>query len=72
MKTVTLKIPDNLDTKIRRAIARRKETFSHLARRALARVVRFVVRDLLGDARPRHTAAIVIVCFPFVSNTNAS
>ncbi len=37
MKTVTLKIPDSLDLKIRRAIARRKESFSDLARRALAR-----------------------------------
>lgn len=39
MKTVTLKIPDDLDVKIRRAIARRKETFSDLARRALAREI---------------------------------
>jgi predicted transcriptional regulator len=39
MKTVTLKIPDGLDVKIQRAIARRKESFSHLARRALAREV---------------------------------
>lgn len=39
MKTVTLKIPDSLNIKIRRAIARRKEKFSHLARRALAREV---------------------------------
>ena len=39
MKTVTLKIPDALDVKIRRAILRRKESFSHLARRALAREV---------------------------------
>ena len=39
MKTVTLKIPDSLDSKIRRAIERRKEKFSHLARRALAREV---------------------------------
>lgn len=37
MKTVTLKIPDGLDAKIRRVIARRKESFSDLARRALAR-----------------------------------
>ena len=37
MKTVTLKIPDGLDLKIRRAITRRKESFSQLARRALAR-----------------------------------
>ncbi len=39
MKTVTLKIPDGLDVKIQRAITRRKESFSHLARRALAREV---------------------------------
>jgi Arc/MetJ-type ribon-helix-helix transcriptional regulator len=39
MKTVTLKIPDNLATKIRRAITRRKESFSDLARRALAREI---------------------------------
>lgn len=39
MRTVTLKIPDSLETKLRRVIARRKETFSHLARRALAREV---------------------------------
>ncbi len=37
MKTVTLKIPDSLDAKIRRAVARRKESFSDLARRALVR-----------------------------------
>ena len=39
MKTVTLKIPDSLDVKIRRAIAQRKESFSDLARRALAREI---------------------------------
>lgn len=39
MKTVTLKIPDGLAVKIQRAITRRKESFSHLARRALAREV---------------------------------
>ena len=39
MKSVTLKIPDNLDVKIRRAVARRAESFSDLARRALAREV---------------------------------
>ena len=37
MKTVTLKIPDHLDAKIRREVARRKESFSVIARRALAR-----------------------------------
>ena len=39
MKTVTLKIPDGLGVKIQRAITRRKESFSHLARRALSREV---------------------------------
>ena len=39
MKTVTLKISDGLDDKIRKAIARRKESFSELARRALAREI---------------------------------
>jgi Arc/MetJ-type ribon-helix-helix transcriptional regulator len=39
MKTVTLKIPDSLDVKIRRAIAQRGESFSDLARRALAREI---------------------------------
>jgi predicted transcriptional regulator len=37
MKTVTIKIPDSLDVKLRRVVARRKETFSTLARRALTR-----------------------------------
>ena len=39
MKTVTLKIPGSLDAKIRRALKKRKESFSELARRALAREV---------------------------------
>jgi predicted transcriptional regulator len=39
MKTVTLKIPDGLDVKIQRAMTRRKESFSELARRALAHEV---------------------------------
>ena len=38
-KTVTLKIPHSLEVKIRRAVARRKESFSEFARRALAREV---------------------------------
>lgn len=37
MKTVTLKIPDSLAVRIRREVARRNETFSDFARRALAR-----------------------------------
>ena len=39
MRTVTLKITDQLDAKIRRALARRKESFSDMARRAIAREV---------------------------------
>ncbi len=39
MKTVTLKIPETLDAKIRRVLKRRKESFSELARRALSREV---------------------------------
>jgi hypothetical protein len=39
MKTVTLKIPEALDSKIRRALKQRKESFSELARRALSREV---------------------------------
>ena len=37
MKTVTLKIPDDLDVKIQHTVAMRKESFSELARRALTR-----------------------------------
>lgn len=37
MKTVTLKIPDDLDVKIQQTVAMRKESFSELARRALTR-----------------------------------
>jgi predicted transcriptional regulator len=39
MKTVTFKIPERLEAKVRKAIRRRNETFSELARRALAREV---------------------------------
>lgn len=39
MKSVTLKIPDSLDVKIRRAVTRRAESFSDLARCALTREV---------------------------------
>ncbi|CAN5606672.1 hypothetical protein BH20VER1_BH20VER1_01090 [soil metagenome] len=39
MKTVTFKIPESLDAKIRRALKARNETFSELARRALLREV---------------------------------
>lgn len=52
MKTVTLKIPDNLDSKIRRALARRKESFSNLARRALARETEEHEVEFAGLAAP--------------------
>jgi len=52
MKTVTLKIPDSLDVKIRRAVARRKETFSDLARRALAREIEEDSGDFARLAAP--------------------
>ena len=52
MKTVTLKIPDNLATKIRRTITRRKESFSDLARRALAREIEEQEVDFARLAAP--------------------
>lgn len=52
MKTVTLKIPENLDAKIRRAVAQRKESFSTLARRALAREVEEGEVDFVRLATP--------------------
>lgn len=52
MKTVTLKIPDSLDVKIRRVIARRRESFSHLARRALAREIENYEVDFARLAAP--------------------
>jgi hypothetical protein len=52
MKTVTLKIPDSLDVRIRRAITRRKESFSDLARRALAREVEEGELDFARLAAP--------------------
>jgi hypothetical protein len=52
MKTVTLKIPDGLDQKIRRAILKRKESFSNLARRALAREVEEHEVDFARLAKP--------------------
>ncbi|PYK72194.1 MAG: hypothetical protein DME42_09505 [Verrucomicrobia bacterium] len=39
MKTVTVKIPDGLNAKIRRTIRAGKESFSDLARRALTREI---------------------------------
>ncbi|MBA2271892.1 MAG: hypothetical protein M3372_02225 [Verrucomicrobiota bacterium] len=52
MKTVTLKIPDELDSKVRRAVKRRGETFSNLARRALLREVEEHETDFARLAAP--------------------
>jgi predicted transcriptional regulator len=52
MKTVTLKIPDNLAAKLRRTIARRKESFSDLARRALAKEIEEQEVDFVRLAAP--------------------
>ena len=52
MKSVTLKIPDSLDVKIRRAVAQRDETFSALARRALAREIEEKEADFAQLAAP--------------------
>ena len=52
MKTVTLKIPDSLDLKLRKALARRKESFSELARRALRREVAKGEVDFVRLAAP--------------------
>jgi hypothetical protein len=52
MKTVTLKIPDNLASKIRRTMTRRKESFSDLARRALAREIEEQEVDFARLAAP--------------------
>jgi predicted transcriptional regulator len=52
MKTVTLKLPDTLNAKIRRVLAKRKETFSELARRALAREVENEESDFARLAAP--------------------
>ena len=52
MKTVTLKIPDGLDAKVRRTLARRKESFSELARRAIAREVEEREVDFAKMAAP--------------------
>ena len=52
MKTVTLKIPEALEAKIRRTLKRRKESFSELARRALAREVEETEVDFARLAAP--------------------
>ena len=52
MRTVTFKIPEKLDAKIQRVIARRKESFSTLARRALARETEEPEMDFARLAAP--------------------
>ena len=52
MKMVTLKISDGLDAKVRRTLARRKESFSELARRAIAREVEEQEVDFAKMAAP--------------------
>ena len=52
MKTVTLKIPDGLNAKVQRVAARRKETFSELARRALTREIEEHEIDFARVAAP--------------------
>lgn len=52
MKTVTLKIPDTLEARLRLATSRRKESFSALARRALVREVEEQSADFARLAAP--------------------
>jgi predicted transcriptional regulator len=52
MKTVTLKIPHDLDLKIQQTVASRKESFSELARRALARETEDAEVDFAALAAP--------------------
>ena len=52
MKTVTFKIPDRLDAKVRRTLSRRKESFSELARRAIEREVEEQEVDFAKMAAP--------------------
>ncbi len=52
MKTVTLKIPDSLDLKIRRILTKKKESFSELARRALVREIESKEVDFARLAAP--------------------
>ena len=52
MRTVTLKVSDALEARIRRAMARRKETFSELARRALTREIEEGEVDFARLAEP--------------------
>jgi len=50
MKTVSVKISEELDARIRRALKRRKETFSDWARRALERETEEQECDFAGLA----------------------
>jgi predicted transcriptional regulator len=52
MKTVTCKIPETLDARIRRVAARRKESISELARRAFTREVEEQDMDFASMAAP--------------------
>lgn len=52
MKTVALKIPEELDMKIRQAARRGKESFSALARRALIREIEIQETDFARLAAP--------------------
>lgn len=52
MKAVTLKLPDGLEAKVRRAMKRRNESFSALARRALAREIETHEPDFARVAAP--------------------
>lgn len=52
MRTLTLKIPDALEARIRKTMARRKETFSELARRALTREIEEGEVDFARLAEP--------------------
>ena len=52
MRTVTLKISDALKARIGKAMARRKETFSALARRALTREIEEGEADFARLAEP--------------------
>ena len=52
MKTLTFKIPEGMDEKIRRAAARRNESFSDLIRRAVAREIEEDSGDFARLAAP--------------------
>lgn len=52
MKTVTLKIPDDLSVKIQQTVTLRNESFSELARRALMRETEASELDFATLAAP--------------------